>query len=157
MGRQHNYKLTTKWTGNKGTGTDDYRNYERSHSIFIDGKPEILASSDAPFRGDITKHNPEDFLLSALSSCHMLWYLHLCADAGVIVVDYTDNATGVMEENTTGGGHFSNVTLNPIVIVTEASMCEKAIELHKKANEKCFIANSVNFKVEHKPVCKVAE
>ena len=156
MGKQHNYKLTTKWTGNKGSGTDDYRNYERSHSIFIDGKPEILASSDAPFRGDITKHNPEDFLLSAISSCHMLWYLHLCADAGVVVVDYTDNATAVMVEVPTGGGHFTEATLNPVVTVTDASMIDRANELHKKANEKCFIANSLNFKVRHNPTCKIA-
>jgi organic hydroperoxide reductase OsmC/OhrA len=156
MDKLHNYKLTTKWTGNKGTGTTGYADYERSHSIFIDGKPDIHASSDAPFRGDITKPNPEDFLLSAVSSCHMLWYLHLCADAGVVVVDYTDNATGVMVQLPTGGGHFREITLNPLVTVTDASMVARANELHKKANEKCFIANSLNFKVAHNPTCVVA-
>jgi organic hydroperoxide reductase OsmC/OhrA len=157
MSKQHTYKATIKWMGNKGTGTNDYREYERSHSVFIDGKPEIPASSDAPFRGDVSKHNPEDFLMSALSSCHMLWYLHLCADAGVVVMGYTDNATGVMVEVATGGGHFTEVMLNPVVTVTNSSMIEKANALHDKAHEKCFIANSVNFKVAHNPVCIVAE
>jgi organic hydroperoxide reductase OsmC/OhrA len=154
MEKQHQYKATIKWTGNKGTGTDNYKNYERSHEISIENKPAILASSDPAFRGDRTKHNPEDLFLSSLSSCHMLWYLHLCSEAGVIVVDYVDPATGMMVENSDGGGRFTEVTLNPIVTVTENSMIEKATALHKKANELCFIANSVNFPVHHKPVIK---
>ncbi len=156
MNKLHHYKATITWTGNKGSGTSDYKAYERSHTVAIDGKPEIKASSDAPFLGDVTKHNPEDFLLSALSSCHMLWYLHLCADAGIIAVDYTDSATGIMVQLPTGGGHFSEVTLNPVVTITDGTMIEKANALHDKAHEKCFIANSVNFKVAHNPACKIA-
>ena len=155
MSKTHTYTLLTKWTGNKGTGTNDYRSYERSHSIFIENKPELLCSSDIPFHGDGSKHNPEDMLLSSLSSCHMLWYLHLCADAGVIVLNYEDHATGTMTEVPNGGGHFTEVILNPIVTVTETSMIEKANQLHDKAHEKCFIANSVNFPVKHTPVCKI--
>jgi organic hydroperoxide reductase OsmC/OhrA len=154
MNTPHNYTLTLKWTGNKGTGTSNYKAYERSHTILIEHKPELLASSDAAFRGDKTKYNPEDLLLASLSSCHMLWYLHLCAKAGVIVMDYTDNATGTMVETANGSGHFTEVTLHPVVTVTHSSMTGKANELHKNANELCFIANSVNFKVEHKPICK---
>ena len=157
MNKHHNYSATVQWTGNNGTGTSDYRAYERSHSIFIDGKPEIVASSDTPFRGDNSKHNPEDFLLSALSSCHMLWYLHLCADAGIIVMDYVDHATGIMVQLPTGGGHFEEVTLNPVVTIKDSAMIEKANALHNKANEKCFIANSVNFKVSHNPSCKLPD
>ncbi len=157
MNKQHHYSATVTWTGNKGNGTNDYREYERSHTVHISGKPDILASSDAPFRGDITKHNPEDFLLSALSSCHMLWYLHLCADAGVIVTHYVDKAEGTMEEKQGGGGHFSAVVLHPVVTVSEAWMIPKANELHDKALEKCFIANSVNFKVSHEPVCTLKQ
>ena len=85
MNKQHHYQTQVTWTGNKGQGTITAKDYERSHTISVTGKSDILASSDAPFKGDITKHNPEDFLVSALSACHMLWYLHLCADAGVIV------------------------------------------------------------------------
>ncbi len=154
MSKQHHYKATIKWTGNNGTGTDNYRNYERSYQISVENKSAILGSSDPAFRGDKTKHNPEDLLVSSLCACHMLWYLHLCSEAGVIVVDYIDNATGIMVETSNGGGHFTEVTLNPIVVVAENSMIDKANELHKKANELCFVANSVNFPVRHNPIAK---
>lgn len=114
-------------------------------------KKNIYGSSDPLFRGDKTKHNPEDLLVSSLSACHMLWYLHLCSQAGVIVTDYIDNATGTMVETESGGGQFTEVTLNPKVTVTDKAMIEKANELHQKANELCFIASSVNFRVRHNP------
>jgi organic hydroperoxide reductase OsmC/OhrA len=155
MLKQHHYELQVTWTGNKGSGTDHYTNYERSHIIEVKNKVPILASSDAPFLGDISKHNPEDFLLASLSSCHMLWYLHLCADAGVIVTSYIDNPTGILTQNPDGGGSFSEVTLKPKVKVTHQNMIDKALVLHQKANQKCFIANSVNFKVQHLPACVV--
>jgi organic hydroperoxide reductase OsmC/OhrA len=155
MNKQHHYKTTIQWTGNKGIGTDNYRNYERNHEIIIENKANISGSSDPAFRGDKTKHNPEDLLVSSLSSCHMLWYLHLCSEAGVIVIDYVDNAAGIMVETANGGGQFTEVTLNLIVTVTENSMIDKANELHKKANELCFIAKSVNFPVYHKPIIKI--
>ena len=153
MKGQHNYRTTLKWTGKKGDGTLNYRAFERSYMISIENKPEILGSSDPAFRGDKTKYNPEEFMVASLSSCHMLWYLHLCSEAGIIVTDYFDNATGLMVETPNGGGRFTKVTLYPVVTVKEASMIKKANELHKKANELCFIANSVNFKVEPVPTC----
>lgn len=152
MNREHHYKATIHWTGNKGTGTDNYRNYERSHTIEIENKSPIEGSSDPAFRGDKTKHNPEELFLSSLSSCHMLWYLHFCAEDGIIVTDYTDEATGIMTETPDGSGHFASVTLHPTVTVAEESMIERAKELHHKANQFCFIANSVNFPVQHIPV-----
>lgn len=155
MEKQHSYKATIQWTGNKGTGTDGYSNYERSHQITIDEKRKIFCSSDPAFRGDKTKHNPEELLLSSLSSCHMLWYLHLCAEAGIIVTNYIDTATGTMVETSNGGGKFTEVILNPIVAVAEEQMITKASALHKKANELCFIANSVNFPVKHLPNIKI--
>ena len=155
MNKQHNYRLSIEWTGNTGNGTSGYRSYERSHSIQVENKPDILASSDPAFSGDKTKYNPEELFLASLSSCHMLWYLHLCSEAGVQVVEYKDEAKGTMTETDAGGGHFTEVVLNPIVTVTDDSMIAKANELHKKANELCFIANSVNFTVHHKPICLV--
>jgi len=151
MNKQHTYNLTVKWTGNKGHGTFDSRLYGRDHKIMIANKPDILASSDSSFRGDKTKHNPEEFLLAALSSCHMLWYLDICADEGVVVVDYIDQATGIMEEKIDRSGHFTEVILHPVVTVADSSMLKKANELHARANELCFIANSVNFPVKHLP------
>lgn len=155
MQGQHHYEAHIKWTGNNGSGTSNYRSYERSHQISIEGKADIAGSSDPAFRGDKTKHNPEDLLLASLSACHMLWHLHLCAEAGVIVLDYTDSATGIMAETSDGGGHFTAVTLNPVVIVKEEGMIEKANALHKRAHELCFIANSVNFPIKHNPTATV--
>lgn len=153
MDKQHHYSVNIQWTGNRGTGTSAYREYDRSHTISVEGKGEIQASSDTPFMGDRSKYNPEDMLVASLSSCHMLWYLHLCADAGIIVTGYTDNATGVMTQTSSGGGHFAEVTLHPVVTITDSSRSELANSLHEKAHEKCFIANSVNFPVKHKPEC----
>jgi organic hydroperoxide reductase OsmC/OhrA len=152
MSREHHYKTTIQWTGNKGTGTSSYRNYERSHTISAEGKMPIEGSSDPAFRGDKTKYNPEEMLLSSLSSCHMLWYLHFCSEAGVIVTDYTDEATGMMTETADGAGHFTSVTLHPTVKVAEESMIETAENLHRKAHEFCFIARAVNFPVHHIPI-----
>ena len=151
MDRSHNYSLTIKWTGNRGTGTSDYRSYDRNHIIQSELKEDINGSSDPAFRGDKTRYNPEDLLVASLSSCHMLSYLHLCAVGGVIVVDYVDNATGKMVETPDGGGHFVEVTLKPVVTVKYSSMIAKANELHHKAGELCFIARSVNFPVNHEP------
>lgn len=155
MNKEHHYSATIKWTGNKGVGTTRYDTYERSHTLSIANKTDLLCSSDIPFRGDGTKHNPEDLLLTSLSSCHMLWYLHLCADAGIIVIDYVDNAKGTMVQTQDGGGHFESVVLHPVVTVTEEKMIEKANALHHEANKKCFIANSCNFPIRHEPKCVV--
>ncbi|WP_262247153.1 OsmC family protein [Parapedobacter soli] len=151
MQDRHQYQTTIEWTGNTGAGTSHYSGYERSYRINEENKPEILGSADPAFLGDKHKYNPEGLLVAALSSCHMLWYLHLCSGAGIIVTAYKDNATGVMVETSNGGGQFIEVTLHPSVTVKESNMIDKAIELHKKANELCFIANSVNFPVRHHP------
>ena len=157
MNKQHQYDTTITWTGNKGAGTAGYAGYERSHTLSVNNKTDILCSSDPAFRGDATKHNPEEFLLASLSSCHMLWYLHLCADAGVVVTAYTDNAKGIMEETEGGGGRFISVTLFPRVTVSDSSMIDKANALHEKANAFCFIANSCNFPVHHQPACTAVQ
>ena len=153
MDRHHQYSVTVKWTGNKGVGTSSYTGYERSHTIISENKNDILCSSDPVFRGDKTKYNPEELFIAAISSCHMLWFLHLCADNGIVVVDYSDTPNGEMLELADGGGHFTGVTLHPVVMVKDHSMIEKANEFHDKANKLCFLANSCNFKVHHKPVC----
>lgn len=153
----HHYKATITWTGNRGKGTESYKVYDRSHTISQEGKTVIEGSSDPVFRGDKTKHSPEDLMVSALSGCHMLSYLHLCAVNGVVVIEYVDHASGVMEENADGSGQFIGATLNPVVTVKERSMIEKANALHHEASKKCFIARSVNFAVHHKPTAVVAE
>lgn len=151
MARTHSYGVSVSWTGNRGTGTSHYRAYGRDHVVSADGPPPIPASSDPLFRGDRDRWNPELELVAALSQCHMLWYLHVCAVAGVTVTRYQDSATGTMCEDDDGGGRFSEVTLRPQVTVATADMIDAAVSLHHDANAKCFIANSVNFPVRHEP------
>jgi organic hydroperoxide reductase OsmC/OhrA len=151
MTKEHLYKLTTTWTGNTGDGTSNYRSYERSITISTANKVDILATSDTAFNSDKTKHNPEELLLASISSCHLLWYLHLCSETGVTVVNYSDEAIGKMKEIAGGGGHFTEVILHPDVIVSDDSMIEKAKDLHHQANKLCYIANSCNFPILHKP------
>jgi organic hydroperoxide reductase OsmC/OhrA len=152
MSHIHQYKATIQWVGNTGSGTNDYKSYSRNHEIRIDGKRDLFCSSDPGFRGDKTRHNPEELLVASISGCHMLWYLHLCAVNGVVVVDYADDAVGEMEENKDGSGQFVQITLHPKVTVKDSTMIEKANMLHGQANEMCFIARSVKFPVHHKPV-----
>lgn len=153
--KEHHYQLTLTWTGNTGSGTFDYRSYERAHTIKAANKPVIQASSDTAFRGDSTKYNPEELLVASVSSCHMLWFLHLCAQHEIVVIDYTDNPTGVMTENPDGSGRFTAVILHPVVKVSEAHMITKTADLHEKAHKLCFIANSLNFPVKHEPSCSI--
>lgn len=146
---EHEYALTATWNGNLGGGTSGYRDYSRDVTLSVDGKPDVLASADKPFRGDPTRWNPEDMLLGALSECHLLSYLHACVTAGVVVVSYRDHATGVMREDGRSGGAFTEVLLRPEVVVAEPSMIERAELAHDSAHRMCFIANSVNFPVRH--------
>jgi len=150
MNHPHRYRVDVEWTGNRGTGTDGYRNYSRNHVIRIPGKPDLAGSSDPTFRGDATRHNPEDMLVAALSACHMLSYLHMATVAGVVVVAYDDNAEGTMA--TEGdGGHFTEVVLRPVVTIRADSDPGKALAAHEAAHHACFIANSVNFPVRCEP------
>ncbi|MBA2612478.1 MAG: OsmC family protein [Bacteroidetes bacterium] len=149
--KQQQYQLTVKWTGNTGSGTASKDSYERSHEVSVKGKQKLKCSSDSHYKGDKTKNNPEDLLLASLSACHMLWFLHFCAMEGVVVIDYVDNAEGRIIQTTNGAGYFTEVVLNPMVIVQHNSMINKALQLNKKASEFCFIANSMKFPVYNRP------
>lgn len=150
--KAHNYEIKVEWTGNDGNGTINYKSYNRNHEISSEGKyDKINGSSDPSFWGDKTKYIPEDLFISSISACHMLWYLHLCSVNEIVVTEYIDNATGIMVELENGSGKFTEVTLNPNVKITNPHLIDRANELHAEANKKCFIANSCNFKIEHKP------
>lgn len=153
---EHRYSVLVEWAGNTGQGTTNYRSYERNHRIAVDGKPDLLGSSDPAFRGDPRRHNPEELLVAALSACHMLWYLHLCAEGGVVVVEYQDEASGVMSEDAEGG-RFEHVVLRPRVTVAAPHMVEHATTLHADAHSRCFIARSVNFRISHEPEVAVED
>jgi organic hydroperoxide reductase OsmC/OhrA len=150
--RDHTYTVTITWRGNTGSGTSGYRAYERSHDVAVPGKPVIPASSDPAFRGDRARYNPEEMLVASISSCHMLWYLHLCATEGVVVQAYEDIAEGTMIEQRHGSGAFSEVVLQPEITLAAGADLARARALHADAHAKCFIANSINFPIRHEPV-----
>lgn len=154
--RSHQYATRTEWTGNLGQGTAGYRAYAREHVISAPGKPDLPGSSDAAFRGDASRWNPEDLLVASLSSCHMLWYLHLCAEAKIVVLAYRDDAQGTMVEDA-GGGRFTEAVLRPVATLAAGADAARATALHEAAHRRCFIANSVNFPVRVEPTVLVAD
>lgn len=157
MNHVHHYAVSVEWTGNRGTGTSDYRAYGRDHVVRSEGKVhELAGSADRTFHGDRERWNPEELLLAALSQCHMLSYLHVAASRGVVVTAYTDAATGEMRQTANGGGHFVEATLRPIVTIAAGDPAA-ALEAHHEAADKCFIAASVNFPVHHEPVVRLAD
>ena len=154
--RQHDYHINVTWTGNRGNGTASYRDYSRSHEISSPGKATVACSSDPAFRGDASRWNPEELFVSSLSACHMLWYLHLCADAGIVVTEYRDEAEGTMTENADGSGQFARVALRPTVTLAAGSDMALAEQLHHTAHKKCYLARSVNFEVSREPIHRFA-
>jgi len=150
-GREHRYEIAVRWTGNRGEGTSSYRAYARDHRIEAGGKPAIDGSSDPAFRGDCGRYNPEELFVAAISACHMLMYLHLCADAGVVVTGYADEAEGTMVEDADGGGRFAAIVLKPRIGLAPGADRERATALHGEAHRLCFIANSLAVPVRHEP------
>lgn len=151
---EHKYTVTIEWTGNRGTGTSGYRAYGRDHTIHAEGKPDIPGSSDSAFLGDAARWNPEDLLLASASACHKLWYLHLCADAGIRVEQYRDEAHGTMIDSPQGG-HFTQIVLRPHVTIAAGGDAALAEKLHHDAHAQCYIANSVNFPITCEPRIEV--
>ena len=148
----HHYAAALAWTGNLGQGTAQYDDYGRDFSVRVEGKPELLGSADPGVRGDASRHNPEDLLLVAISSCHMLSYLALCARHRISVLAYTDDATATMALAPDGSGRFTAATLHPRVVVEDAAQVERAKALHERAHALCFIANSCNFPIAHEAI-----
>lgn len=151
MTTTHSYTSRVQWTGNDGRGTADYRSYQRTWDIAVPGKPVIHCSNDPLLGGDPGLMNPEDLLLSALSACHMLWYLHLASEAGIVVHAYEDCPEGIGENSPDGSGRFLSATLKPRIEVNAGSDMSLANELHGRIHKVCFIARSVNFPVAHRP------
>ncbi len=155
MSRLHDYTSDITWTGNRGDGTRTYRGYDRTWNIALPGKAVIHCSNDPLLGGDPSKMNPEDLLLSALSACHMLWYLHLASAAGITVTSYRDRPVGHGETSPNGAGRFLSAVLRPEIAVTAGADLALADSLHHKVHEFCFIARSVNFPVTYEPVFRI--
>jgi organic hydroperoxide reductase OsmC/OhrA len=150
----HAYALQLTWEGNVGSGTQRYDSYGREYRIAIYGKPDLLGSADVLFRGVPELHNPEDLFLAAVSSCHMLAYLALCARRGISVLSYQDSAAGTLTLDAKGGGRFTDVVLRPQVAVSDPARIDEAQKLHKLAHEQCFIASSCNVPIRCDSIAK---
>jgi organic hydroperoxide reductase OsmC/OhrA len=149
VSRQHRYTVTVEWTGNRGEGTSSYRSYDRDHEVRAENAAAIAGSADPAFRGNPSRWNPEQLLVTAASQCHMLSYLHQAATNGVVVVAYVDHPTAVMTEDGEGGGKFTEITLHPLVTITDPAQVELADRLHHDANRACFVASSLALPVAH--------
>ena len=152
MNSRHTFTTSLEWTGNRGSGTSHYRAYGRDHALSAPKKSAPIAGSSAKtFRGDEERYNPEELLISALSACHMLSFLHLCADAGISVLEYRDDASGTMRLNADNSGEFEEVVLHPAVRIEQSQRESELHGLHERAHALCFIARSVNFPVRCEP------
>jgi organic hydroperoxide reductase OsmC/OhrA len=156
MTREHHYRLDLTWAGAEHGPTSSYQTYSREYLVSIEGKPPLKGSADPLFRGDSSLHNPEDLLVAALASCHMLSFLAVASRAGVSVLAYTDAAEGTMKFEA-GQGQFSAVALHPRVVVAAGTDVTQVHRLHEQAHESCFIARSVNFPVTHEAIVEFAE
>lgn len=148
----HSFSVNVTWTGAGSEGTTSYTSYSRDHEVVVEGKPPLLGSADAAFRGDASRYSPEDLFVASLSQCHMLWALHMAARAGVVVVGYSDRATGTMRVESAGAGQFVEVTLRPQLTVVGDVDEAVVAKIHDDAHAHCFIARSVNFPVRHVPL-----
>lgn len=151
MGFKHLFKAEAKWSSNK----NEKGFVSKNHEIIIEGKPVLSVSAAKAFKGDAELYNPEDMLLSSLVSCHMMSYLYVCGENGIEILSYSDNAEATLEVEFDGSGRFTEVRLNPKVTIANLDKIQLALELHKKANQLCFIANSCNFPILHNASCEV--
>lgn len=149
-----NYSTRITWTGNRGDDTASYTSYGRGYRVEVRGKPSLEGSADPAFRGDPERHNPEDLFLASVSACHMLFYLALCAQRGIRVVGYVDEARGTLELER-GGGRFGEIALHPTVTIAVAEDVERATALHHEAHQRCFLANSCSVPIRHEVTVEV--
>ena len=156
MAQEHAFTTCVEWTGNRGEGTRSYRGYDRSWDIAIPGKPVTHCSNDPRLGGDPGLPNPEDLLVSSLAACHMLWYLHLASQAGIVVTAYRDAAVGIGESSPDGAGQFLRAVLRPHILVREGADLERAEAIHHEVRKYCFIARSVNFPVSYEPTFEIS-
>jgi organic hydroperoxide reductase OsmC/OhrA len=145
----HQYNTQIIWTGNTGKGTETLNGYRRDYVIEVEGKPEIPGTSEISVQSNKVRYNPEELLQAAVSSCHMLWYLYLCAQKGIIITEYVDKSRGTMESVDQGGGRFTNITLGPKIKIKGKADLNVLNDLQDQAHHLCYIANSCNFPIAH--------
>lgn len=143
-----NYEVSLRW---KRTTPDfKYETYDRTHLIRAAGGVEIPSSSAPAYLGDAAKVNPEEMFAAALSSCHMLTFLAICAKSGFVLDSYEDDAVALLEKRADNGKlAVTRVTLRPRCRFSGDKVPDEAKlkDLHEKSHRNCFIANSVDCEV----------
>jgi organic hydroperoxide reductase OsmC/OhrA len=140
------HKIALSWE--RGDAPFTYDAYPRDHSIAFKDAAPIVFSAAPPYRGDAGKGDPEDMLVAALSSCHMLSFLAIAAKKRITVDSYEDDAVGFLE-NDGGKLWMTRVILRPLI---QCSADAAALaEIHHLAHQACFIANSVKTSVIIEP------
>jgi len=147
------HRATVKW---QLAGEFRYETYSRSHSIDFGGGIGLVGNAAAEnipkTVAAVPGADPEQQLVASLSSCHMLWFLHLANRKNFIVARYVDEASGVLGRNAEGKEAMTRITLHPVVTFSGAApSAEDHVKLHEKAHERCFIANSVRTEIVLKP------
>jgi len=141
------HHITLDWQ--RHTPDFELRSYNRDHTATFKNGEKVGMSSAAAYRGNAEKVDPEEMLVASLSSCHMLTFLAIAAGKKFIVDSYVDKAVGHLEKNEQGKNAITRVELRPKITFADghAPDAHALEELHHKAHEECFIANSVTTKV----------
>ena len=137
------HKVTLEWK--RGTGDFSYESYNRDHVWVFEGGAQVPASAAPAYRGNPAHVNPEEALVAALSSCHMLTFLAVAAKKQFVVDRYSDHAVGLLEKNQKGKLAITRVTLRPRIVFggPTSPTSEQITALHERAHSDCFITNSV--------------
>jgi organic hydroperoxide reductase OsmC/OhrA len=137
------HKITLEWK--RDSEDFSYESYNRDHVLIFEGGARVPASAAPAYRGNPAHVNPEDALVAALSSCHMLTFLAVAAKNKFVVERYGDHAVGFLEKNQKGKLAITRVILHPQIAFggTAAPTPEEIAALHERAHAECFIANSV--------------
>jgi organic hydroperoxide reductase OsmC/OhrA len=130
-----------------------YDTYNRDHVVTFEGGARVMASAAPAYRGNPALVNPEEGLVAALSSCHMLTFLAVAAKKRFVVDRYSDHAVGFLEKNAQGRLAITRVVLRPQIEFSGPTVpdAKQIAELHELAHSGCFIANSVTTEVKVEP------
>ena len=143
----HRYETRLRWTGSTGLGWDQY---DRGHSVTAPPAEQEIGLTTHESKGDSAVLNPEQLVVMAASSCQMLMFLHLAAKARLDVVEYEDDATGLMP----GDGEptwITEITLRPRIVIDGEPNEERVRKLLHTAHEHCFVANTLKSEMRIEP------
>lgn len=128
----------------------DAKTYSRNHVVTLNGNQKLDVSASVDFKGDHYCADPEQMLVSAVSSCHMLFFLAIAEFQGYHVESYEDNPQGFLEKGSKGGMEVTRVVLTPKVVFGGEKRPDQAViaKIHDSAHKNCFIRNSITASVE---------